>query len=211
MPGTDLGNLRMDARLQQALNSDPRYQLTVIGSPATAYISEKVSGNRFAIKTSEPGVEVSWQVTGIRKDDFALAHPVIVEEEKAVADREAATSIPWSSACPHPWGWIDQHRPRQRRHVSCQSPALGVGGIYLEAPGGRGNHARSPRIACERISTKGSVLPHRRHLARCLTSPSVNWQPWRRVSSSTSIAANLRHLRHSSPAETFRAATSARL
>jgi len=46
-----------------------------------------VSGNRFVIKTSEPGVEVSWQVTGIRKDAFALAHPVIVEEEKAVADR----------------------------------------------------------------------------------------------------------------------------
>ena len=32
-------------------------------------------------------MEVSWQVTGIRKDAFALAHPVIVEEEKAVADR----------------------------------------------------------------------------------------------------------------------------
>ena len=71
----------------EALNRDPRYQLTVIGSPATAYISRKMSDNHFAIETSEPGVEVSWQVTGIRKDAFALAHPVIVEEEKAVADR----------------------------------------------------------------------------------------------------------------------------
>ena len=71
----------------EALNRDPRYQLTVIGSPATAYIARKVSDNHFAIKTSEPSVEVSWQVTGIRKDAFALAHPVIVEEEKAVADR----------------------------------------------------------------------------------------------------------------------------
>ena len=71
----------------EALNRDPRYQLTVIGSPATAYISQKVSDNRFTIQTSEPGVKVSWQVTGIRKDAFALAHPVVVEEEKAVADR----------------------------------------------------------------------------------------------------------------------------
>jgi hypothetical protein len=70
----------------EALNRDPRYQLTVIGSPATAYVAEKVSNNRFAIKTSEPGVEVSWQVTGIRQDAFARAHPVIVEEDKAVAD-----------------------------------------------------------------------------------------------------------------------------
>ena len=45
---------------------------------------------------------------------------------------------------------------------------------YLDAPGGRGYHARSPRIACDRISTKGSLLPHRLHLARCLTSPRVN-------------------------------------
>ena len=39
------------------------------------------------IKTSEPGVEVSWQVTGIRQDAFARQHPVVVQEEKAVADR----------------------------------------------------------------------------------------------------------------------------
>ena len=71
----------------EALNRDPRYQLTVIGSFGAAQISKKVSGNHFAIRTSEPGVEVSWQVTGIRKDAFALAHPVIVEEEKTVADR----------------------------------------------------------------------------------------------------------------------------
>jgi hypothetical protein len=70
-----------------ALNRDPRYQLTVIGSFAAAQIAQEISDNSFTIKTSEPNVKVSWQVTGIRKDAFALAHPVIVEEEKAVADR----------------------------------------------------------------------------------------------------------------------------
>jgi hypothetical protein len=71
----------------EALNREPRYQLTVIGSPATAYVSEEVSRNRFAIRTSQPNVKVSWQVTGIRRDAFAEAHPIVVEQEKALADR----------------------------------------------------------------------------------------------------------------------------
>jgi len=71
----------------EALNRDPRYQLTVIGTMAQAIVDKKIAGNRFSIRTSEPNVEVSWQVTGIRQDGFAKAHPVIVEEEKSGADR----------------------------------------------------------------------------------------------------------------------------
>jgi hypothetical protein len=71
----------------EALNRDPRYQLTVIGSFADAQIAQKVSNNRFVIRASEPRVEVSWQVTGIRQDAFAKAHPVVVEEEKTFAER----------------------------------------------------------------------------------------------------------------------------
>jgi hypothetical protein len=71
----------------EALNRDPRYQLTVIGSFAAAQIAREVSANRFAIRTSEPGVKVSWQVTGIRQDAYAAAHPIIVEEEKKLAER----------------------------------------------------------------------------------------------------------------------------
>ncbi len=68
-----------------ALNSDCRYQLTAIGTFAQAIISEKVHGNIFKIKTNIPNVEVSWQVTGIRKDKFAQAHriiPVVNKEQK---------------------------------------------------------------------------------------------------------------------------------
>ena len=32
-------------------------------------------------------MKVSWQVTGIRQDAFARQHPVVVQEDKAVADR----------------------------------------------------------------------------------------------------------------------------
>lgn len=66
----------------EALNKDFRYQLTVIGTFAQAIVAEKVQGNRFVIKTNQPNVEVSWQVTGVRKDKYAEAHRVVPEVEK---------------------------------------------------------------------------------------------------------------------------------
>jgi hypothetical protein len=67
----------------EALNGDFRYQLTVMGRFAQAIVVEKVHDNRFVIKTSKPGVEVSWQVTGIRHDAWADAHRIPVEEVKS--------------------------------------------------------------------------------------------------------------------------------
>jgi hypothetical protein len=71
----------------EALNKGFRYQLTVIGTFAQAIVAEKVKGNRFTIKTSAPNVEVSWQVTGIRKDGFADKHRIPVEEMKPELER----------------------------------------------------------------------------------------------------------------------------
>jgi hypothetical protein len=66
----------------EALNRDLRYQLTVIGSFAQAMVKRKVGANRFTIATSEPGTEVCWQVTGVRRDAYAKAHPLVVESAK---------------------------------------------------------------------------------------------------------------------------------
>jgi len=66
----------------EALNQDFRYQLTVIGQFAQAIVAKEINGNRFTIKTSKPGVKVSWQVTGIRHDAYADAHRVEVQVEK---------------------------------------------------------------------------------------------------------------------------------
>ena len=66
----------------EALNRDFRYQLTVIGSFARAAVWEKIRDNHFVIRTSDPGVEVSWQVTGIRDDPYARANPIEVETPK---------------------------------------------------------------------------------------------------------------------------------
>ena len=66
----------------QALNGDFRYQLTCLGQFAQAIVATKIQNNRFTIKTDKPNVEVSWQVTGVRHDAFALAHPLQVEQDK---------------------------------------------------------------------------------------------------------------------------------
>ncbi len=69
----------------ETLNRDFRYQLTPIGAPGpNLYIAQKVQKNRFQIAGGSPGLEVSWQVTGIRQDPFANAHRMPVEQNKPV-------------------------------------------------------------------------------------------------------------------------------
>lgn len=71
-----------------ALNRDYRYQLTPIGGPGpNLYIAQEVQGNRFQIAGGAPGLRVSWQVTGIRQDAYAVANPIVVEVEKPTEER----------------------------------------------------------------------------------------------------------------------------
>jgi hypothetical protein len=71
----------------EALNNEFRYQLTVLGTFAQAIVAEEVRENRFTIRTSAPGVKVSWQVTGIRKDAWANQNRIKVEENKTEKER----------------------------------------------------------------------------------------------------------------------------
>jgi hypothetical protein len=71
----------------EALNRDFRYQLTVIGEFAQAIVASKVVDGRFVIRTDKPGIEVSWQVTGIRKDPWAEANRIVVEQDKPDSER----------------------------------------------------------------------------------------------------------------------------
>jgi hypothetical protein len=70
-----------------ALNRDFRYQLTVMGQFAQAIVAREIAHNRFVIRTSKPGVKVSWQVTGIRQDAYANANRIPVEEDKPAGER----------------------------------------------------------------------------------------------------------------------------
>ena len=90
------GNVTLDASGEatvempdwfEALNKEFRYQLTCIGGFAPVYIAEKITGNHFKIAGGTPGMEVSWQVTGIRHDAYANAHRIQVEVEKKGDER----------------------------------------------------------------------------------------------------------------------------
>jgi hypothetical protein len=66
-----------------ALNQDFRYQLTAIGKAApNLHVARKMADNKFKIAGGKPGMEVSWQVTGIRHDAYAQDHRIAVEQDK---------------------------------------------------------------------------------------------------------------------------------
>ncbi|WP_319301494.1 hypothetical protein [Streptomyces scabiei] len=71
----------------EALNREFRYQLTPIGSLAQVAVASEIKGNRFTVRTDQPGIKVSWQVTGVRQDAWAEAHRIRVEEDKPEGDR----------------------------------------------------------------------------------------------------------------------------
>jgi hypothetical protein len=66
----------------EAINKDPRYQVTPIGSPAMLYIAEEVKDNRFVIGGGKPGMRVSWCVQGVRNDIALRVNPPQVDVEK---------------------------------------------------------------------------------------------------------------------------------
>lgn len=71
-----------------ALNIEPRYQLTPIGAAApNLHIAAEVRDGRFAIAGGTPGLKVSWQVTGVRNDPYARDNRIAVEEDKPAAMR----------------------------------------------------------------------------------------------------------------------------
>ncbi|NOR45430.1 MAG: hypothetical protein GQ534_07570 [Candidatus Delongbacteria bacterium] len=65
------------------INRDFRYQLTAIGAPGpNLYISKKLSDNSFEISGGKAAMEVSWQLTGIRNDNYAKKNPLQLVKEK---------------------------------------------------------------------------------------------------------------------------------
>jgi hypothetical protein len=71
----------------EALNTNLRYQLTCIGEFAPVYVAQKVRANTFRIAGGKPGMEVCWQLTGVRQDPYARAHRVPVERQKNDEER----------------------------------------------------------------------------------------------------------------------------
>ncbi|MBI4548599.1 MAG: hypothetical protein HY707_11495 [Ignavibacteriae bacterium] len=76
----------------EEINRDFRYTLTVVDDGdvndfVQAKVIRKIRGNRFAIKTSRPRVEVSWEVKGVRNDLWVRAYGAPVEALKLGSER----------------------------------------------------------------------------------------------------------------------------
>ena len=98
----------------EALNRDFRYQLTCIGGFAPIYVARKIEDNRFRIAGGASGMEICWLVTGIRKDPFAEANRIPVEEPKRAEERGLYLH-------PEAWGFT---RERGIDHVLEEKPLL---------------------------------------------------------------------------------------
>lgn len=72
----------------EALNTDLRYQFTAVGSPApNLHIARELADRSFEIAGGRPMMRVCWQVTGVRRDAWAKAYPLNVDEEKSADER----------------------------------------------------------------------------------------------------------------------------
>jgi hypothetical protein len=72
----------------EAENGDFRYQLTVVDERfAQAVVSKRIAGHQFTIHTNASKIQVSWQITAVRQDGYAKAHPLIVEQDKPSTER----------------------------------------------------------------------------------------------------------------------------
>jgi trimeric autotransporter adhesin len=132
----------------EAENTDFRYQLTVIGGRfAQAIVSKEIADHQFTISTNATNVKVSWQVTAVRKDAFAKAHPLVVEQQKPAHERgfyqnpelfgqPAEKQTEWGrhpQQMQHMKAMHEQQKLQSQQHAALQRPAASV--VQSPAPG----------------------------------------------------------------------------
>lgn len=118
----------------ETLNTDFRYALTVIGQFAQAIVASEISQSQFGISTDKPNVKVSWQVTAVRHDAFAKAHPLVVEQPKEARVRGFYLNPELYGASPekqiewarHPETMMRMKAMRTRQHTPAKATAKPV-------------------------------------------------------------------------------------
>jgi hypothetical protein len=119
----------------EALNKDFRYQLTPIGAPGpNLHIAQPIQNNQFKIAGGAAGMVVSWQVTGIRHDPYAEAHPLVVEEEKPAEQIETYLAPEISTfLAPEELGQPEQMGAEQERMQALQQQAQHAEQLHFSA------------------------------------------------------------------------------
>ncbi len=71
----------------EALGANWRYQLTPIGSFSGLMVDQEIADGSFTVRSEEPNVRLSWQITGSRIDPYAAQNPLDVVTDKPAADQ----------------------------------------------------------------------------------------------------------------------------
>lgn len=130
----------------EALNTDFRYQLTVIDESDAGWILAKVVSKirdgQFTIRTSAPNTDVSWQVTGVRQDAWAQKNPMQVEKDKEPQNRgkmlyPEAYGLPASTGIVPPAEKLPPSAPAKTTQLSRQPVANGPAPLVPAISGGR--------------------------------------------------------------------------
>jgi hypothetical protein len=96
----------------EAINTDYRYHLTAIGAAMpNLHVATEISGNAFSIEGGVAGGKVSWQVTGVRNDQYAIDNPLPDVEDKVTFSASKAGKMLTRKA---PTG----RRPAKRRQTT---------------------------------------------------------------------------------------------
>ncbi len=145
----------------EAENTDFRYQLTVIGRFAQAIVKDKIANGQFRIMTNSSHVEVSWQITAVRQDAYAKAHPLVVEQQKPERERgfyqnpelygqPAEKQTEWARR-PQQMQRIKQMQEQQRLHAQRhQTPII--------------SHNQPASAVNQRFATSETPLPNKSNL-----------------------------------------------
>lgn len=73
----------------ESLNDHLRYQLCPIAQAMPElHVARILENGCFKIAGAKPRSRVSWQVTGVRRDPWAIDNPLVVEEAKEARDRD---------------------------------------------------------------------------------------------------------------------------
>jgi hypothetical protein len=118
----------------EEVNTNFRYQLTCIGTFASAIVGAEIQENRFQIRTDKPKVKVSWRVEADRNDRWVQEHPVSAEVQKPEFQRGTYMR-------PELFG-----QPRERK-TTYDAQAEAVRKFQIEsisAQQGRGKSVRNP-------------------------------------------------------------------
>jgi len=87
LDGAGAAEVRLPAWFAR-VTENHRYQLTAIGAAAPSlHIARELEGDTFAVAGGVPGQKVSWQITGSRRDPWAVAHPSTPEPAKPAEER----------------------------------------------------------------------------------------------------------------------------